>query len=47
MGLSAQHYVWDTYEAILEACYDAWNALMAKSEVIASVGTGQNLERLV
>jgi transposase len=29
------HCVWDTYEAIL----DAWNALMAKSEVITSIGT--------
>ena len=31
--------VWDTYEAILDACCDAWNALIAKSEVIASIGT--------
>ena len=23
------HCVWDTYEAILDACCDAWNALMA------------------
>ena len=28
-----------TYEAILDACCDAWNALMAKSEVIVSIGT--------
>jgi len=46
------HCVWDTYEAILDACCDAWNALMAKSEVIVSIGTermgtGQNLGRLV
>ena len=33
------HCVWDTYDAILDACCDAWNALMAKSEVIASIGT--------
>jgi hypothetical protein len=33
------HCVWDTYEAILDACCDAWNAFMAKSEVIASIGT--------
>jgi hypothetical protein len=44
MGLSAQQLsqplrLWDTYEAILDACCDAWNALMAKSEVIASIGT--------
>jgi len=31
--------VWDTYEAILDACCDAWNALIAKSEVITSIGT--------
>jgi hypothetical protein len=31
--------VWDTYEAILDACCDAWNALIAKSQVIASIGT--------
>jgi hypothetical protein len=33
------HCVWDTYEAILDASCDAWNALMAKSEVITSIGT--------
>ena len=33
------HCVWDTYEAILDACCDAWNVLMAKSEVITSIGT--------
>ena len=33
------HCVWDTYEAILDACCDAWNALMTKSEVITSIGT--------
>jgi transposase len=31
--------VWDTYEAILYACCDAWNGLMAKSNVITSIGT--------
>jgi len=31
--------VWDSYEAILDACCDAWNALIAKSEVITSIGT--------
>jgi hypothetical protein len=31
--------VWNTYEAILDACCDAWNALIAKSEVITSIGT--------
>jgi DNA phosphorothioation-associated putative methyltransferase len=33
------HRVWDTYEAILDACCEAWNALMPKSEVITSIGT--------
>src|ERR1700724_330477 len=33
------HCVWDSYQAILDACCDAWNALMAKSEVITSIGT--------
>jgi len=30
---------WETYEAILDACCDAWNALMAKSNLITSIGT--------
>ena len=29
----------DTYEAMLDACCDAWNALMAKSHVITSIRT--------
>jgi hypothetical protein len=33
------HCVFDAYEAILAACCEAWNALMAKSEVITSVAT--------
>ena len=33
------HCVWDSYEAILDACCNAWNALMAKSEAITSIGT--------
>lgn len=33
------HRVWDSYEAILDACCDAWNALIAKPEVIASIAT--------
>jgi hypothetical protein len=31
--------VFDSYEAILDACCDAWNDLIAKSEVITSIGT--------
>jgi DDE superfamily endonuclease len=33
------HCVCDSYEDILDACCDAWNALMAKSEIITSIGT--------
>jgi hypothetical protein len=33
------HCVWDTCEAILDACCDAWNALIAKSGITASIGT--------
>jgi hypothetical protein len=38
-GNCLSHCVWDTYAAILEACCDAWNALMAKSEVITAIAT--------
>ena len=38
-GNALSNCVWETYEAILDACCDAWNALMAKSNVIASIGT--------
>lgn len=31
------HRVWDSYEAILEACRDAWNNLMQMPERIASI----------
>ncbi len=31
--------VWETFEAIVDACCKAWNALIAKSEVITSIGT--------
>jgi hypothetical protein len=33
------HRVWDSYEAIVEACCDAWNALMRRPEQIASITT--------
>ncbi len=36
---SLSHCVWDTYEAILDACCDAWNALIANPDVITSIGT--------
>jgi hypothetical protein len=38
-GNALSNCVWETYEAILDACCDAWNALIAKSEVITSIGT--------
>src|SRR6187399_1003206 len=33
------HRVWDTYEAILDACQDAWRKLMKRPERIASITT--------
>ena len=38
-GNCLSHCVWDTYEAIVDACCDAWNTLMATPDVIASIGT--------
>jgi len=34
-AISTQPRVCDSYEAILDACCGAWNALIAQSEVIA------------
>jgi transposase len=31
------HRVWDTYEAILDACQSAWNKLLQMPERIASI----------
>jgi transposase len=31
--------VWETYEAIVGACCKAWNALIAKPRIIASIRT--------
>jgi transposase len=36
---SLSNCVWDTYEAILDACCDAWNALAARPQLITSIGT--------
>jgi hypothetical protein len=33
------HRVWESYEAIVAACCDAWNALMRSPERIASITT--------
>ena len=36
-GNFLSHRIWDAYEAILEACRDAWNKLMHMPEQIASL----------
>ena len=36
-GNFLSHCVWDSYEAILKACRNAWNKLMAMPEQIASL----------
>ena len=43
-GNCLSHRVWDSYEAILDACCDAWNKLMQTPERIASLTRrhGQN-----
>jgi hypothetical protein len=33
------HRVWDGYDAIIEACADAWNALMKLPQTIASIAS--------
>ncbi len=33
--------VWETYEAIVEACCNAWRGLITKPEVVTSIGTRQ------
>jgi transposase len=38
-GNFLSHCVWNTYDAIADACRAAWKALMAKSDVITSIGT--------
>ena len=38
-GNALSHQVWDTYEAIVDACCNAWNALIATPNVITSIGT--------
>ena len=31
--------IWNTYEAIVDTCCQAWNFLMARPEVITSIGS--------
>ena len=38
-GNAFSHQVWETYEAILDACCNAWNALMQTPDVIGSIGS--------
>jgi hypothetical protein len=38
-GNKLSHRVWDTYEAILEACAEAWRFLMADPKRIRSIAT--------
>ncbi len=38
-GNDLSNCVWETYEAILDNCCNAWNALIAKPQVITSIGT--------
>jgi hypothetical protein len=33
------HCVWDNYDAIVDACCDAWNGLMRMPEQIVSIAT--------
>jgi hypothetical protein len=35
---SFAHQVWQTYDAILDACCNGWNALMRLPDVIRSIG---------
>ncbi len=35
---SLANSVWETYEAIVDACCNAWRGLIAKPEVITSIG---------
>jgi hypothetical protein len=38
-GNILSHQVWETYEAIVHACCDAWNGLMHTPEIIRSIAT--------
>ena len=33
------HQVWETYEAIVDACCDAWNGLMRAPDLVRSIAT--------
>ena len=38
-GNTLSHQLWETYEAIVDACCDAWNGLMRAPEIIRSIAT--------
>ena len=38
-GNTLSQQVWETYDAIVDACCDAWNGLMQKPEIIRSIAT--------
>jgi transposase len=38
-GNLLSHRVWDSYDAIVDACCQAWNAVMRLPEEIASITT--------
>ena len=40
-GNTLSHQVWETYEAIVDACCDAWNGLMRTPEIVRSIATRQ------
>jgi len=39
-GNTLSHQVWETYEDIVDACCNAWNALMRTPEILRSIATG-------
>jgi hypothetical protein len=38
-GNALSHQVWETYEEIVDACCNAWNALMRAPHIIRSIAT--------
>jgi hypothetical protein len=38
-GNTLSHQVWETYDAIVDACCDAWNASMRAEDIIGSIAT--------
>ena len=38
-GNALSHQIWETYEDIVDACCNAWNALMCTPEILRSIAT--------